>query len=214
MEIHQAGILHRDLKPANILLGQDGPRVIDFGLAALTQDPGDLTRTDEMLGTPVCMSPEQAKHEEALTTAADIYSLGAVLVFALAGDYPYVRPGIPATLLAITDPAKSPDLLGVPDVLLAPVTVMLSHRPAARPDLPEVTRQLTEALAATGLADVTRAQRRLAEVTYRERPNDPLPAQPPRARPPRIPNNPQVPSALVAQLAERMRTGYARDARF
>ena len=77
--IHEAGILHRDLKPSNILLGKDGPKVIDFGLAALTATPGDLTRTDETIGTPVCMSPEQVNSAKDLTTAADVYSLGAVL---------------------------------------------------------------------------------------------------------------------------------------
>ena len=81
--IHEAGILHRDLKPSNILLGRDGPKVIDFGLAALTAAPGDLTRTSETIGTPVCMAPEQVNSAKDLTTAADVYSLGAVLVFAL-----------------------------------------------------------------------------------------------------------------------------------
>ena len=213
-EIHLAGILHRDLKPANILLGQDGPRVIDFGLAALIQAPGTLTRTGEMLGTPVCMSPEQARHEEELTPAADVYSLGAVLAFALTGRYPYVRPTAPATLLAITDPSKPPDLGGIPDLLLETIAAMLAHSPAARPTVADVTGQLTKALAEAGHGDPGTARRRLAEATYRERPNDPGPPQPPAARPPRIPKNPRVPSALVAQLAERMRADYARDARF
>jgi serine/threonine protein kinase len=96
--IHQAGILHRDLKPSNILLGRDGPKVIDFGLAALTAAPGDLTRTADTIGTPVCMAPEQVRSARDLTTEADVYSFGVVLLFALTGHYPYQRPTVQAML--------------------------------------------------------------------------------------------------------------------
>ena len=149
--IHEAGILHRDLKPSNILLGRDGPKVIDFGLAALTAAPGDLTRTAETIGTPVCMAPEQVNSAKDLTTAADVYSLGAVLVFALTAHYPYERPTVPATLYAIADAATPPDLAGVPEILVGPVTGMLAHAPAARPALAEVTVALTKVLAGSGL---------------------------------------------------------------
>jgi eukaryotic-like serine/threonine-protein kinase len=142
-EIHAAGIRHRDLKPANIILGKDGPHVIDFGLAALTRAPGDLTRTSQMIGTPVCMAPEQANSPKDLPPATDVYALGAVLLFALTGHYPYSRPTLPAMLVAITDAATPPDLSGVPQPLIAPVTAMLAHVPAARPALEEVTAELT-----------------------------------------------------------------------
>ena len=212
--IHEAGILHRDLKPSNILLGRDGPKVIDFGLAALTAAPGDLTRTAETIGTPVCMAPEQVNSAKDLTTAADVYSLGAVLVFALTAHYPYERPTVPAMLYAIADAATPPDLAGVPEVLVGPVTGMLAHAPAARPTLTEVTVALTEVLADSGPTDPGGGLRRLAEATYRERPTDPPPADPPRARRPRLPENPRVPSVLVQQVADNLRRDYARDAPF
>ena len=196
--IHEAGILHRDLKPSNILLGKDGPKVIDFGLAALTATPGDLTRTDETIGTPVCMSPEQVNSAKDLTTAADVYSLGAVLVFALTAHYPYERPTVPATLYAIADAATPPDLAGVPEILVGPVVGMLAHAPATRPALSEVTVALTKVL-----ADPVGGLRRLAEATYQERPTDPPPADPPRARRPRLPQDPRVPSVLIQRVARQ-----------
>lgn len=212
--IHAAGILHRDLKPANIILGRDGPKVIDFGLAALTAAPGDLTRTTETLGTPVCMAPEQVNSAKDLTAAVDIYALGAVLAFALTGRYPYERPTVPATLHAIADAATQPDLAGVPEILAGPVAAMLAHAPTARAALGEATAALMEVLAASGLGGPESGLRQLAEATYRERPTDPPPAEPPRSRRPRLPGEPQVPSALVQQVADTLRRHYARGAPF
>jgi eukaryotic-like serine/threonine-protein kinase len=212
--IHRAGILHRDLKPSNILLGEDGPRVIDFGLAALAEAPGDITKTADTIGTPVCMAPEHARSSMELTTAADIHALGAVLLFAVTGRYPYTRPTIPAILFAIADPATPPDLSGVPEILTGPVAAMLAHAPTGRPTLDDVTAALAKALADTELAGHGEALRRLAEATYRERPTDPPPPAPPVIRPPRIPKNPPVPSTLVTKIAQAVRAGYDRGARF
>ena len=214
--IHQAGVLHRDLKPSNILLGVDGPRVIDFGLAALTQAQalGDITRTSDVIGTPMCMSPEQARSERALTPAVDVYSLGVVMLFAVTGHFPYQRPVLAATLLAIADPTTAPDLSGLPDILAEPVGAMLAHAPAARPPLDEVTAALTKALAEHGVTDPGEAQRQLARRTYIERGDDPPPPEPPRTRPRRLPDDPQVPIQLVQRVADTLRRDYSRDARF
>ncbi len=87
---HQRGVLHRDLKPANILLDQQGhPLVSDLGLAKNIQADSDITRTGAIVGTPAYMAPEQASPKKEITTAADIYSLGAILYEALAGRPPH-----------------------------------------------------------------------------------------------------------------------------
>jgi tetratricopeptide (TPR) repeat protein/predicted Ser/Thr protein kinase len=111
---HEHGILHRDIKPGNILLDQKGEaHLTDFGLAGLVETESTVTRTKEVLGTPSYMAPEQAVGEtRKLTSATDVYGLGAVLYQLLTGQPPFAGGTTYETvkLLLETEP-RQPRLL-------------------------------------------------------------------------------------------------------
>ncbi|MFF3735840.1 serine/threonine-protein kinase [Streptomyces sp. NPDC002566] len=149
--VHQAQLLHRDLKPQNILLGPDGPKVIDFGLAVLAERRTTLTATGVVVGSVLCMPPEQAEGSHRLTPAADVYALGVVLLFAATGHYPYDGDNWLTVAARIGDPNQAPDLTGLAEELVPVVSSMLAFDPADRPALPEVTATLVAVLNSAGV---------------------------------------------------------------
>jgi WD40 repeat protein len=109
---HQRGVLHRDLKPSNILLDESGqPHVADFGLAKRFDPVAGVTLGSGTVGTPSYIAPEQARGNRAVTTAGDIYGLGAVLYELLTGEPPFRADTALATLLQVVeDPPPRPSL--------------------------------------------------------------------------------------------------------
>nr|WP_307835113.1 RodZ domain-containing protein [Streptomyces adelaidensis] len=126
--IHGCGLVHRDLKPGNIIMAEDGPRVLDFGIARAVESTR-LTSTGAAFGTPGYLAPEQAQGLE-VTGATDVFALGAVLVSAAGGSA--FGDGTPMGLMyrSVHEPA---DLTAVPEPLRPLVAACLSKDPADRP---------------------------------------------------------------------------------
>jgi serine/threonine protein kinase/tetratricopeptide (TPR) repeat protein len=115
---HEHGILHRDIKPGNILLDAKGePQLTDFGLARLVESESTVTRTLEVLGTPSYMAPEQAAGKNAkLTSATDVYGLGAVLYQVLTGHPPFAGGTTYETIKLLLETEPRPPYLWNPKV--------------------------------------------------------------------------------------------------
>ncbi|GAA3207170.1 WD40 repeat domain-containing serine/threonine-protein kinase [Actinocorallia longicatena] len=184
--IHRAGVVHRDLKPANVLLGPDGPRVIDFGIARTE----DMSRTAAgvLRGTPRYMAPE-AFQGAAAGPEVDVWAWGAVVYFAALGRPPFT--GASLAVIAHSALHDRPDLDGLPPSLRPAVTAALAKDPAERPT---AHRLLLDLVGGDGAADDLLAAG--ASAAGEVRPPDETVAEP-----------------SLDELAERVYQGLDTDAR-
>ncbi|WP_405473647.1 endo alpha-1,4 polygalactosaminidase [Streptomyces canus] len=141
-DIHRVGMVHRDLKPSNVLMAEDGPRVIDFGISYAVDNEA-LTMTGRLIGTPPFMSPEQFAAPREVTGASDVFSLGSLLVYAATGSRPF--DGSSPYLTGYQVMYEPPALEGVAEPLYSIAERCLDKDPAARPELGEL-RELLRAL--------------------------------------------------------------------
>ncbi|MFC9297899.1 PQQ-binding-like beta-propeller repeat protein [Streptomyces sp. NPDC057011] len=137
--IHGAGLVHRDLKPSNVLVVEDGPRVIDFGIASGVSNTR-LTMTNVAVGTPAYMSPEQAKDSRSVKGASDVFSLGSTLVFAATGHPPYHGANPVETVFMLL--REGPNLEGLPEELRPLIDSCMQMDAALRPTPADLQAQL------------------------------------------------------------------------
>jgi serine/threonine protein kinase len=132
--VHRAGLVHRDLKAGNVLLGPDGPCLIDLGIAQ-SSDATSLTATGMLLGTPMVMAPEQATGAP-IGPAADVWALGALAFFAATGEHAFGKARPDVMYYRVVH--EEPRLERCPDYLRPFVTWCLAKDPADRPTIREI----------------------------------------------------------------------------
>jgi serine/threonine protein kinase len=136
--IHGAGVMHRDFKPANVLLGPDGPRVVDFGIARLIDA---ATVTSGLIGTPAYIAPEQLAGGR-LTSAVDIFAWAVTMIFAATGRRAFDGDTVVAVMHRIVN--EHPDVTGVPPSLLPVIRDCLSKDPSHRPSARDLLLRLVD----------------------------------------------------------------------
>jgi serine/threonine protein kinase len=136
--IHGAGVVHRDFKPANVLLGPDGPRVVDFGIARLIDAS---TITSGLIGTPSFIAPEQLAGARP-TSAVDIFGWAVTMIFAATGRLAFGGDSVMAVMMRIMN--EAPDVTGVPDSLRPVIIECLDKDPARRPKARDIMLRLVD----------------------------------------------------------------------
>ncbi|MFJ4987756.1 protein kinase [Streptomyces sp. NPDC088732] len=142
-QVHGRGLVHRDIKPSNVLLSLDGPVLIDFGIARAMDATAALTSKGVVVGSPGYMAPEQVTGRPT-GPAADIFALGAVIVYAATGQGPFA--GDSAAVLLYKVAHEEPEFDGMPAGLRRVAESCLAKDPAERP----TPRRLAELLAPDG----------------------------------------------------------------
>ncbi|GII33383.1 serine/threonine protein kinase [Planotetraspora mira] len=135
--IHRAGIVHRDFKPANVIMGPEGPVVIDFGIARLLDQ---ATTRSGIVGTPAYMAPEQFDGRTA-SPASDVFSWAVTMVYAATGNRAF--PGATPSAVIHGIMTGEPEVGGVPEPLRPLVLSCLAKDPDARPTVQELLASLT-----------------------------------------------------------------------
>ncbi|MFI9488948.1 serine/threonine-protein kinase [Promicromonospora sp. NPDC052451] len=138
LAIHRANLVHRDVKPGNVILGPDGPRLIDLGVVATT-DATRVTMTGQPVGTPMYMAPEQAAGDRA-TSAADVWALGALAYYAATGHHLYEGDHPAVVLYRVS--AQDPSYDDAPGYLRPFLDACLVREPERRTSLDAILRSL------------------------------------------------------------------------
>ncbi|QKW33446.1 serine/threonine protein kinase [Actinomadura sp. NAK00032] len=188
--IHACELVHRDLKPSNVILAQDGPRVIDFGISRALDA---TSHTLAVVGTPGFMSPEQARGH-AIGPPSDVFSFACVLAYAATGRGPFGTGPAEAIIYRIVH--DEPDLTGLPAGLADLVGRCLAKDPDARPGLDDILEELADTAQTT-----SRWLPEPVETMVTERlspPSTPPPSTPPPATPPPATASPTAPPPAAA----------------
>ncbi|OIK23711.1 protein kinase domain-containing protein [Streptomyces malaysiense] len=209
-DIHRAGVVHRDLKPANVLMAEDGPRVIDFGISRAVESHHTLTETGQVIGTPPFMSPEQFTDARTVGPASDVFSLGALLVWCVTGRGPFDAESPYLTGYRVVH--NEPALDGVTGSVRTVLERCLAKDPADRPAPDQLAKELAESLPEPSPGEPGTMTLRLPSV----RPAGPLPDgatttadRRPRRRAPRVLL--VLPAVLAAALAGYLLLGSPAD---
>jgi WD40 repeat protein len=194
--IHACGLVHRDLKPSNVILADDGPRIIDFGIARAAE-ASPMTTAGMVVGTYSYMSPEQLRGEVA-GPASDVFALGCMLAFAATARITFGDDSIVTVVYRIT--TEPPDLSGVTEEhgFRELVRDCLSKSPANRPSLATIMERLAETgtAAQAVLADPAPDYWHSGESASRGAAAKPAPA--PAAKPAPEPPPPPLPYVAAA----------------